>query len=212
MKQLIVLICICFGLSGFVVSAQPPAPPGAGDKNLADRNIKDRSIELERIKREADKPDRKNQTQAANDAARFEEVKEDFENIQRLQDEILKAYTTGKQIEAPKIAANAAEITKRAGRLESNLFPPAESQKGSKKSKEAQKEPPKDEQAVPPLPQDLKSLIVEQDNTLAKFVANPMFTNPGVANVNDQAVARGDLQKLIRISAALKTEAEKQPK
>ena len=209
MKKLIVIMCIgFFGMASFEASAQPPAPPGAGDKNLADRNIKDRSIELERIKREASKPERKNEAQAAADAARFEEVKEDFENIQRLQDEVITAYKTAKQIEVQKIAGNAEQINKRAIRLESNLFPTTEEKKSSKKSKE----PTKEEHALPPLPQDLKSLIAEQDNTLAKFVANPMFTNPNVANVNDQAIARTDLQKLIRLSAALKTEAEKLPK
>lgn len=205
MKQLIVLMCAgLFALAGLDASAQREAPAGASDKNLADRGIKDRSIELERIKRDAGKPDRKNE---ATDTARFEEVKEDFENIQRLQDEILKAYTTGKQIEIQTIAANAEQVNKRAMRLEANLFPVANQTKG-KKSKETQKEDP----ALPALPQDLKSLIVEQDNTLAKFVANPMFTNPTVANVNDQATARADLQKLIRLSAALRGEAEKQPK
>jgi TolA-binding protein len=208
MKQLIVVMCICFGLASLEAFAQSPAPPGAGDKNLSDRNIKDRSMELERIKREAAKPERKNEAQAAADAARFEEVKEDFENIQRLQDEVLTAYRTGKQIEVQKIAGNAEQINKRAIRLESNLFPTTEEKKSSKKSKEV----PKEEPPLPPLPQDLKSLIAEQDNTLAKFVANPMFTNPSVANVNDQAIARADLQKLIRLSAALKAEAEKQPK
>lgn len=208
MKQLIVVMSICFGLSSFEAFAQSPAPPGAGDKNLADRSIKDRSIELERIKREASKPDRKNEAQVATDAARFEEVKEDFENIQRLQDEVVTAYKTSKQIEVQKIAANAEQINKRAIRLESNLFPTTEEKKSSKKSKEVQKEVP----ALRPLPQDLKSLIAEQDNALAKFVGNPMFTNPSVANVNDQATARTDLQKLIRLSAALKTEAERQPK
>ena len=205
MKELIVIIFAgFFVLAGLDVSAQREAPPGASDKNLADRGIKDRSIELERIKRDAAKPDRKNE---AVDAARFEEVKEDFENIQRLQDEILKAYTTGKQIEVQKIAGNAEEVHRRATRLEANLFP-ASNQKNVKKTKETQKEDP----ALPPLPQDLKSLIVELDNTLAKFVANPMFTTPSVANVNDQVVARADLQRLIRLSAALKIEAEKQPK
>jgi len=209
MKKLIVVTCFgIFALASFEVSAQREAPAGASDKNLADRGVKDRSIELERIKRDAAKPDRKNEAQSSTDAARFEELKEDFENIQRLQDEVLTAYRTGKQIETQKIAGNAEQINKRAIRLESNLFPTTEEKKSSKKSKEVQKEEP----ALPPLPQDLKSLIAEQDNTLAKFVANPMFTNPSVANVNDQATARADLQKLIRLSAALKTEAEKQPK
>ena len=208
------IIVFCF-FSGFVVcasyvAAQVQAPPGAGDRNAGDRNIKDRSMELERIKREADKPLHKNE--AAN-TARFEEIKEDFENIQRLQDEVLKAYTTSKEVAVQTIATNAGEINKRAIRLESNLFPPPpEEKKSSKKSKDAQKEPAKEEPAPGPLPEDLKTLIVEQDNILARFVTNPMFTNPTVANVNDQVVARTDLQRVIRLSAALKAAAEKQRK
>jgi hypothetical protein len=207
MKRLIGLLFVGFFVFASYVAAQSPAPPGAGDKNLGDRNIKDRSMELERIKREADKPVRKNEP---TDTARFEEIKEDFENIQRLQDEVLKAYAISKEVPVQTIAANAEQIHKRATRLESNLFPPSpEEKKSSKKSKEAPKEEPA---PLSPVPQDLKSLIVEQDNMLAKFVTNPMFTNPTVANVNDQAVARADLQKVIRLSAALKAEAEKQSK
>jgi len=207
MKRLIGLLFVGFFACLSYVAAQSPAPPGAGDKNLGDRNIKDRSMELERIKRESDKPVRKGEP---TDTARFQEIKEDFENIQRLQDEVLKSYTTSKEVAFKTIATNAEEIQKRATRLESNLFPPPpEEKKSSKKSKEVQKEEPAQ---LVSLPEGLKSLIVEQDNVLAKFVTNPMFTNPAVANVNDQIVARTDLQRVIRLSAALKAEAEKQPK
>ena len=207
MKRFIGLLFVGLVACASYAAAQSPAPPGAGDKNLGDRNIKDRSMELERVKREADKPARKND---AADTARFEEIKDDFENIQRLQDEVLKAYTTSKEVPVKTIADDAAEINKRATRLESNLFPaPPEEKKSSKKSKDVPKEEPA---PLGPLPQDLKSLIVEQDNILARFVTNPMFTNPTVANINDQLVARTDLQKVIRLSAALKAEAEKQIK
>jgi hypothetical protein len=207
MKRLIGLLFVGFFACASYVGAQSPAPPGAGDRNLGDRNIKDRSMELERIDREAKKSVRKNEP---TDTARFQEIKEDFENIQRLQDEVLKAYTTSKEVPVQLIAANAEQIHKRASRLESNLFPPPpEEKKSSKKSKEVQKEEPAQ---LGSLPEGLKSLIAEQDNVLAKFVTNPMFTNPTVANVNDQVVARADLQKVIRLSAALKAEAEKQPK
>lgn len=208
MKRSIAVVYLAFlAFASFDVSAQRQTPAGAGDKNLADRGIKERSIDLERTKRDAAKPDREKEAPPPADAAKFEQIKEDFENIQRLQDEILKTYTTGKQIEAKKIAANAEEIKKRAIRLEANLFPIYENTKNAKKSKEAQEI----EIGLPPLPQGLKSLIVEQDNTLARFISNPMFAKPAIANVNDQATARSDLQKLIRLSAELKFEAEKQP-
>jgi hypothetical protein len=203
----IALVVCLIALTG---SAWPQreAPPGASDKGAMDRSSKERSIELERIKRDANKPDAKGQQSPAPDAAaKFEEIKADFEGLQRRQDEIVKAYTIGKQADLEKIVSESEQMNKHAVRLETNLFPQMEEQKGKKKSKENKTvDPP----AVP-LPQDLKTLIVEQDNTLASFVSNPMFANPQVANVTDSAKAHADLKKLILLTAALRSEAGKRP-
>ena len=203
----IALVVCLIALTGSAWS-QREAPPGASDKGAMDRSSKERSIELERIKRDANKPDAKGQQSPAPDAAaKFEEIKADFEGLQRRQDEIVKAYTTGKQPDLEKIDSDSEQMNKHAVRLETNLFPQMEEQKGKKKSKENKTvDPP----AVP-LPQDLKTLIVEQDNTLASFVSNPMFVNPQVANVTDSAKARADLKKLILLIAALRSEAGKRP-
>ena len=201
-----VVVCV-FGLAGSALS-QREAPPGSSDKGAMDRSGKDRSIELERIKRDAEKPDVKGQQVPSPEAiAKFEEIKEDFEGLQRKQDEILKAYTAGKQVELERIALNSEQMNKHAVRLETNLFPPAEAKKGKKKPKyEKSAEGP----AVT-LPSGLRSLIVEQDNTLASFVSNPMFTNPQVANVADNTKAHAELKKLILLTSAVKAEAEKRP-
>lgn len=135
--------------------------------------------------------------------AKFQEIKDDFETMQRLQDEIVTIYTRTKEINYAKMSSDAEQINKSAMRLESNLFPVIENRKTGKKPKDQKKEP----ESL--LPEDLKTLIVEQDNTIAVFVANPMFTNPSVVNAADSAKARTDLQRLIRLSAALKLEAEK---
>jgi hypothetical protein len=203
----IALVVCLIALTGSAWS-QREAPPGASDKGAMDRSSKERSIELERIKRDANKPDAKGQQSPAPDAAaKFEEIKADFEGLQRRQDEIVKAYTTGKQADLEKIVSDSEQMNKHAVRLETNLFPQMEEQKGKKKSKENKTvDPP----AVP-LPQDLKTLIVEQDNTLASFVSNPMFANPQVANVTDSAKAHADLKKLILLTAALRSEAGKRP-
>lgn len=206
MRRMNILTLICFlVLAGSVVSAQREAPAGASDKGPADRSIKDRSLELERIKRNANKPDAKNQQAAA---VKFEEIKEDFESLQRRQDEILKIYRMSKQIELEKIAQNADLMNKSATRLGSNLFPAPEDKKGKKKSKDSKEA---ESAADDPVPQDLKSIIVEQDNTLASFVSNPIFANPQVAKVEDHTRAHSDLKKLIKLTASLKIEAEKQP-
>ena len=203
-----IAVVVCFlALSG-TASSQQEAPPGSSDKGAMDRSVKNRSIELERIKRDAEKPDVKGQQSPSPEAiAKFEEIKEDFEGLQRKQDEILKAYTAGKQVDFAKIAANSELMNKHAVRLEMNLFPTVEAKKGKKKPKEE-----KSAEVVPvTLPSDLKSLIVEQDNTLAAFVGNPMFTNPQVANVADNTKAHSELKKLILLTAAVKLEAEKRP-
>lgn len=199
-KLTVLLSGLLLTVSFSAVGAQVP-PPGAGDKSLEDRSIKNRSIELERIKRDAGKPD--NNDQAAMPPAKFQEIKDDFETIQRLQDEIVTIYTRTKQINYTRISNDAQQMNKSAIRLASNLFPVIENQKSGKKSKDQKQQPES------PLPQDLKSMIVEQDNTLAAFVANPMFTNPTVVNAADNAKARSDLERLIKLSAALKLEAEK---
>jgi hypothetical protein len=179
------------------------APPGSSDKNLEDRDIKGRSVELERIRRDAGKPDQNAQPQQI-PKERFEEIKQDFENIQRLQNEIITAYTMSKQINYAKISSDAGEINKSSVRLGSNLFPIID-KKDKKKSKE-------NTVADSPIPQDIKGIIVELDNTLAAFVGNAMFTNPQVVNSADHAKAQADIEKIIRLSAALNQEAEKATK
>jgi hypothetical protein len=196
-------MALSIGAGSFTSVLSQIAPPGAGDRNLENRNIKDRSIELERIKREADKPDNANQPVAAMSPAKFQEVKEDFESLQRLEDEIIKIYTMSKQIDFGKISQNAAGINKSSLRLESNLFPPDPKQKNGKKADVQATE------SATKLPEDVKSLIVDQDNTLAAFVGNPIFTNPKVVTPADNLKAHDDLQRLIKISAALQVQAEK---
>jgi hypothetical protein len=205
-KKTILLTGLLFGTGCFTAGFSQLPPPGAGDRSLENRNIKDRSNELERIKRDADKPDTANQQSATMSAAKFQEVKEDFENVQRLEDEIVKVYTTSKQIDFLKISQNAAGINRSAARLESDLFPPDPKPKNGKNAEASIKG------TEYKVPGDIKALIVEQDNTLAAFVANPIFTNPKVVSPADNLKAHDDLQRLIRLSAALQAEADRSKK
>lgn len=218
MKNLILsaFLMFLFALSANVF-AQGIMPAGASDRNLEDRNVKNRSNEIERVKREnaeADK-NKKEPDQAAQ--VKFTEVKEDFEKIQMLQNEIIAAYSKEKQINYAKISTDAEQINKSGTRLKGNLFtPPVEENKDSKdknKSKDKKKETaasaPVEAKPEQPLPTDIRSLIVEMDNTLAAFVNNQMFTNPQNVNPVENAKAQADLERLIKLSAALKTESDK---
>ena len=71
---------------------------------------------------------------------------------------------------------------------------------------EEKKEPEK------PLPTDIKSMIVELDNTIMAFTGNPMFTTPQTVNAADNLKAKGDLERIIQLSAALKQESDKMVK
>lgn len=205
MKNIIVLLIALIAAGACLnVPGQVP-PPGASDKSLEDRNIKSRSIELERIKRDANKPDPGNQRQPDKMlAAKFQDIKEDFEQIQLSQSEIITAYTKGKEIDFGKVSAKAEQINKRGVRLKENLFPSVSENQNDKKTKNG-----KSNVELLPLPQDVKTLIVEMDNTLAAFTANPIFTNPQVVNPDNNVKAKSDLEKLIRLSGALKQKAEK---
>jgi hypothetical protein len=203
--KLTLLLIVFVGAACYAnVHSQTP-PPGAGDKSLENRDIKNRSNELERIKQEAEKPDRKNQNSPAPPPVNFQQVREDFETIQKLQDDIVAAYSKGKEINYKQISVDSAQMNRSATRLESNLFPPLEKKKENKKAAQETG----GQAAEPALPQDVKSLIVEQDNTLAAFVSNPMFTNPQVVNPDNNAKAHSDLQRLIKLSAAMQQEADK---
>lgn len=204
-------------LAPSVTAQQPGAPAGAapaggGDKNLQIDDAKMRSMELERVKKDAEKPEAKNQpAQQPLPASNFEQIKKDFESIQRLQDDIVAAYSGSKDIDYKRISGDASLMNESAVRLDANLFPPTPVKPDKKKDKKAAEETV----AAPTeftLPPDVKSIIVEQDNTISAFVSNPMFTNAQVFNQNNNAKAHADLLKLVKLSSALQQASSKQIK
>jgi hypothetical protein len=187
------------------LNAQQVMPAGASDKGPDKGDIKARSIELERIDRDAHKPDAKNPEQPnPASAAKFEEVKQDFETLQRLQNDVIAEYTTKRKMDYSKISNAADQMNKSGTRLEANLFPPAEDTKKKKKSKE-----PVKTEAPATLPADLKATIIELDNTLAAFVGSPMFTNPQVVNPDENAKAHANLKRILLLTTSLKAHADK---
>ena len=74
MKSKTILLCTLLFGAAASAGAQVLAPAGAGDKSLEDRSIKNRSVELERIDREAHKPDAKNQAQPNAAATRISSI------------------------------------------------------------------------------------------------------------------------------------------
>lgn len=182
----------CFAvLSAVNISAQRPVPPPVPvvETEMRDGSIRMRSNELERIKRDSYKSPPKENGQEQ--AMRFSMIKEDFENIQKSQNSIIKAYTTGKKINFDKISDGAHDIKKNAHRLAVNLFnddfeiATSERKNDSKKSK------------------SVKDLIVELDNVLGIFVKNPIFQDVKTVDPASSEKAQTDLRKISRLSDEL---------
>jgi hypothetical protein len=190
MKKFLLAIALfaTIGISGSIIKAQVP-PPGAGDRSLRDESdgIKNRSNEIERIRRDADKPaDRSTPT------LNFAQIKEDFERLQILNNDVLQPTATAATPDYKEIAEAAAEMKKRSHRLRSNLFPG---------SKEPKTKPSAENQ-------DLKSLYADIDKAMASFVQSPLFHNTSVVDPNDSAKAEADLVKIMLASGKLAKEAE----
>jgi hypothetical protein len=206
MKKTFLLIAFLFAFAFCAsVRAQVTPPPGAGDKDLRDTNVKGRSNELERIDRESRKDVKnsksKNEPEEDRLAAKFPEIKEDFETIQTAQATIVNAYTTSEKINYAQIAEAAAAVNKKALRLKANLFPPVKDEKSKEKKDEKKEEKP--------LSKSVRELIVDLDNAVGAVVASPMFQNLRVIDPKVAEKTKSDLETVIKISDALKIEAEK---
>lgn len=218
MKKLFILSAILLATAFLNVSAQV-TPPGAGDKDLRDTNVKGRSNELERIDRdarkEAAKSKNKNTVTVTNEpaedalAAKYADIKTDYEQIQMAQDSIIKAYQSSGKIDYAQISKLSQDISESARRLNTNLFPAPIENTAAVKAKIA--DTPKEEKTEKETkkPKSVRDLIVDLDKHIGSFATSPMFLN---LRAVDPAVAdktKLDLEKIIELSATLNAEAGK---
>jgi hypothetical protein len=189
-----IVICGVSGLLIFVTSffAQVSPTPVINNEIRDPTSIRMRSIEFERVKRNADKPVFDESSEAA--SIRFAKVKEDFENIQKLEAEIIKAYTTGKQINYRKISESAAEMSKDAIRLETNLFD-IQKNKAAKDTKKKKT--------------SVRDLIIELDKNISSFTDSPIFKKTRLVELEDAEKSQIYLEAIITISEILAQEAKK---
>lgn len=193
---------VCLAAAILIVSATATfaqtvgTPGGIATGNPKDRSLEEklRSDEIERVKRAAEKPDRRT------DYAKFPRIKEDFERIQIINNESLQEQASGGALDYARISEAAAEIKKRAVRLKSNLFA------------SDVETPPKENESALESARDLKSLLAGLDGAIRSFVTNPMFQNLLVVNARSSAKARRDLERVIKLSARLRQEADKKRK
>lgn len=191
--KICVLSVFLFYASSLLAQISPT--PVINNEVRDNSSIRMREVELERFKRDSKKVKIDQPTKAQ--TVKFAEIKGDFENIQKLQSEIVKTYTTGNRINFKKISEAAAEISRRAARLDSNLF----FQKSAK--------PKKDKKVEEPGEKNLKDLIIELDNEIGIFVTSPIFTNNKLVDSKVSGKSQDELEKIIQLSVRLSVEAKK---
>lgn len=208
MKKTIVLIAIVFSTAIYSsICAQVTPPPGAGDKDLRDTDVKRRSVEMERVERDAKKGGKTSAAKKAEEdklAAKFAEIKTDYEQIQLSQDAVVKTYQGTGKIDYAQLSKYALEINNSAARLNSNLFPVIEN---PDTKKELKKEENKEKESKPA--KSVRDLIIELDNTIGSFATSPMFQNLREVDTKVSEKTKLDLEKIIELSGLLSAEAKK---
>jgi hypothetical protein len=180
-----------------VYSQMPPPPVPNVEVEIRDStSIRMRSLELERFKREGNKP---HPTETSKEVeARFAQIKDDFENIQKLRNEIVKTYTIGTRNGYEKIGSLAAEIKKKSRRLDKNLF-----------SSFLEEESKRDKNEKKVSGKSVRDLIIDLDYAIRSFIASPIFNNLNLVDQNILEKSLRCLEEVLRVSEALSKEAKK---
>jgi cell fate (sporulation/competence/biofilm development) regulator YlbF (YheA/YmcA/DUF963 family) len=164
-------------------------------------SIRSREIELERVKRDSRKP---NLTEdSSGRTIKYAEIKKDFESIQKLQNQIVKTYTTGKKIRYEEIGKLSLEINKSALRLNSNLFVTSNTEKTELKE---------EKKAETKVLKSVRDLIVDLDNSIGSFAKSPMFQNLKIVDPTISEKTGNNLAQIIKLSAALNQASDKMAK
>jgi hypothetical protein len=121
---------------------------------------------------------------------------EDFKRIQVIRNDVASAVVSGGALDFSRVTAQAAEVRKRALRMQSYLgLRPPEGDAG----KSAQTE--YDEK-------QMRDALAKLCHRIDSFVANPRFKSPSVIDVKGTESASRDIQEIISLSESIKSSAE----
>jgi hypothetical protein len=132
----------------------------------------------------------------------YQQVREDFQRLQIVNNEMMKATFPNKSAYTPdsnRISKSTEEINKRASRLLTNLRLPETDDKEQK---------PANEEILHVY--QLKSALLALDSLVMSFVSNPTFEHPNtVVDVAQSLKAKRDLQGIIELSRRIKLGSKK---
>jgi hypothetical protein len=126
------------------------------------------------------------------------QVKEDFERIQVIRNELVRATSANNSLNYKFISDATGEIRKRSNRLKNNLvlLDPAGEEKSQKKEGELE-------------PEQMKDALLTLCNRIESFVKSSIFETPGVLDVEGSAKANRDLENMIQLSTNIRKSAQR---
>lgn len=140
-----------------------------------------------------ERPDRQPQLRAI-----IQQAKQDFERIQVVNDEIMRAAMGSTGLNYKNLAGQTSELKKRAKRFKDNinLPPPAEVQGGEKRLDQISQE-------------EMKAALLMLNQQVMNFITNPLFQTPNLLDIKLGAKASRDLDSVIELSSAIRKNADR---
>ena len=130
--------------------------------------------------------------------AAAEQLNQDFKRIQVIRNDIAHALKVEGVLDYKRVSGQAAEVRKRALRMQTYLA--LRGKEADEKERAGQADYDEGE---------MQAALVKLCKRIDSFVANPRFTSPDVVDVGATSRASRDLQEIIALSGAVRSNAEK---
>ena len=156
------------------------------------REEQKREMQLGRLEAGAGHTDERSVKAAA------EQLNQDFKRIQVIRNDIAHALKVEGVLDYKRVSGQAAEVRKRALRMQTYLA--LRGKEADEKERAGQADYDEGE---------MQAALVKLCKRIDSFVANPRFTSPDVVDVGATSRASRDLQEIIALSGAVRSNAEK---
>lgn len=200
--QHIVARCALVGLVlvlSFPVAAfsQAPGPPpidrNTNPERIRQQDMSSREYQLRNFGNESGKPLDRRQLEAL-----MAQTEQDFNRILTLHNEFARAISSSASLDYQFVSDAAAEIRKRATRLQTTLvLRESPKEKSNTKQEEHKINEPQ-----------LKTGLIGLCKYIRDFVTNPVIETPNTVNAEHLARAKRDLESLIQMSGQIKKDAD----
>ena len=130
--------------------------------------------------------------------ATVSQVKHDFERIQAIYNEFVRALASDKPLDYRFVSDATAEVKRCSNRLKTHLVLPSAENEGKSKK---QQEDVSDER--------IQTALLLLTNHIRSFVTNPLFESSGAIDIKLSTMASQDLKKIIELSDQIRKRADK---